>query len=90
MLIGVDTESMLRSPASLLIQSSRLMLRTGRLRFGPRELMEYLRSRFFLARPGGRGEDDGVLLLVLLDTSREQSALVVLDAQSMTEVGRAE
>jgi torulene dioxygenase len=44
----------------------------------------------FVARPGGTCEDDGVLLLVLMDTSREQSALVVLDAQSMTEVGRAE
>lgn len=35
-------------------------------------------------------EDDGVLLSVVLDAVRGSSALVVLDAQTMEELGRAE
>ena len=48
----------------------------------------------FAPRPGGTAEDDGVLLSVALDSSAEkgrgQSALVVIDAQTMEEVARAE
>ncbi|KZT63168.1 hypothetical protein DAEQUDRAFT_770851 [Daedalea quercina L-15889] len=48
----------------------------------------------FAPRPGGTSEDDGVLLSVALDSSPEkgagQSALVVIDAQTMEEVARAE
>lgn len=48
----------------------------------------------FAPRPGGTSEDDGVLLSVALDASAEkgrgQSALVVIDAQTMQEVARAE
>jgi torulene dioxygenase len=50
----------------------------------------------FVPRPRATGEegaeveDDGVLLSVVLDLARGKSALVVLDAKEMKEVGRAE
>ena len=44
----------------------------------------------FVPRPGAEAEDDGVLLSVVLDEQKARSAMVVLDAQSMTEVARAE
>ena len=43
----------------------------------------------FVRRPGGRRDDDGVVLSVLLDAGRRSSALVVLDARTMEEVARA-
>eukprot|EP01047_Picozoa_sp_COSAG01_P016772 COSAG01_NODE_868_length_13035_cov_4.786024_16_plen_65_part_00 len=36
-----------------------------------------------------RGEDDGVLLTKVLDTRRNESALVVLNATTMTRVATA-
>ncbi|KAJ3555078.1 hypothetical protein NM688_g2774 [Phlebia brevispora] len=44
----------------------------------------------FVPRPGAVNEDDGVLLSVVLDEQGERSAMVVLDAATMTEVARAE
>jgi len=44
----------------------------------------------FVPRPDGTEEDDGVLLTVVLDERKMRSAMVVLDARSMTEVARAE
>lgn len=44
----------------------------------------------FVPRPGGRAEDDGVLLSVLLDARRDRSALLVLDARTLGELARAE
>jgi beta,beta-carotene 9',10'-dioxygenase len=44
----------------------------------------------FVARPGGRAEDDGVLLSVVLDGERGTSFLLVLDAADLRELGRAE
>ncbi len=43
----------------------------------------------FVASPEQNGEDDGVLLSVVLDAPRERSYLVILDARSMTELARA-
>ena len=43
----------------------------------------------FVARPGGSAEDDGVLLSIVLDTARERSFLLVLDAASLEERARA-
>ena len=43
----------------------------------------------FVANPKGTEEDDGVLLSVVLDGFAEKSYLLVLDAKSMKEVGRA-
>ena len=43
----------------------------------------------FVPNPEGQQEDDGVLLSVVLDGNAGKSYLVVLDARSMTEVGRA-
>ncbi|KAF1835849.1 hypothetical protein BDW02DRAFT_494925 [Decorospora gaudefroyi] len=44
----------------------------------------------FIADPGGKEEDDGVLLTVVLDGFVEKSYLLVLRARDLTEVGRAE
>jgi beta,beta-carotene 9',10'-dioxygenase len=44
----------------------------------------------FVGRPGAEGEDEGVLLSVVLDASAESSFLLVLDARYLTEVARAE
>ena len=43
----------------------------------------------FVADPEGRHEDDGVILTVVVDAARQASALVVLDAKTMTEIFRA-
>jgi beta,beta-carotene 9',10'-dioxygenase len=44
----------------------------------------------FVAAPHGSAEDDGVILSVVLDAPRELSYLLVLDASSLAELGRAE
>jgi torulene dioxygenase len=44
----------------------------------------------FVPRPGGTREDDGIILLVELDGNKGKSALVILDASTFEEVGRAE
>jgi carotenoid cleavage dioxygenase-like enzyme len=43
----------------------------------------------FVPAAGGRGEDEGVLLSVVLDSERETSYLLVLDAQTLAERARA-
>lgn len=43
----------------------------------------------FVPRPGATGEDDGVLLSVVLDAAAGTSFLLVLDAHTFTEVARA-
>jgi len=43
----------------------------------------------FVRRPGGRREDDGVLLSVVLDASERTSYLLVLDARDLSELARA-
>jgi beta,beta-carotene 9',10'-dioxygenase len=43
----------------------------------------------FVARPGARDEDDGVLLSVVFDGSLGSSFLLVLDAATLTELARA-
>ena len=43
----------------------------------------------FVSRPGATGERDGVLLSVVLDGAAGATFLLVLDAQSLDEVGRA-
>ena len=44
----------------------------------------------FVPRPGGTEEGDGVVLSVVLEPARGGSSVLVLDAVSMTELGRAE
>jgi torulene dioxygenase len=44
----------------------------------------------FVADPEGQAEDDGVILTVVLDGYVERSYLLVLDARTLKEVGRAE
>lgn len=44
----------------------------------------------FVARPGGVQEDDGLVLSVVLDSNKENSYLLVLNAQSFEEIARAE
>jgi len=44
----------------------------------------------FVPRPGATREDDGVVLVIELDGVKGRSALVVIDAMSFKEIGRAE
>ena len=45
----------------------------------------------FVANPTGTGaEDDGVLLTVAMDAQRKKSSLIVIDATTMVELGRAQ
>ena len=44
----------------------------------------------FVPRPGATREDDGVVLIIELDGLKGKSALVIIDAQSFKEIGRAE
>ncbi len=44
----------------------------------------------FVAEPGAAGEDEGVLLSVVLDAAGERSFLLVLDAHDLSELARAE
>ena len=44
----------------------------------------------FIANPHAHTEDDGVILSVVLDAQRQQSFLLVLDAQEFKEIARAE
>jgi beta,beta-carotene 9',10'-dioxygenase len=55
-----------------------------------REPGAYVGEPIFVAGPEARGEDDGVILSVVLDAAAGRSSLVVLDAVSMAEVARAE
>lgn len=49
----------------------------------------YPNEPFMIPRPGARADDDGVVLCVVLDARVQRSMLLVLDAQSFTEIGRA-
>lgn len=44
----------------------------------------------FVGRPGRKGEDEGVILSVVLDEKQGNSFLLVLDAGSFTEIARAD
>ena len=44
----------------------------------------------FIGKPGKSEEDDGVLLSVVLDEHKGTSFLLILDASTMKEIGRAE
>ena len=44
----------------------------------------------FVARPNADSEDDGVLLSIVFDAARGTSGLLVLDAQTLDEVARAD
>lgn len=55
-----------------------------------REAACYPGEPVFVAAPGMAGEDQGVILSVVLDVQRGASFLLVLDAATFTEVARAE
>jgi carotenoid cleavage dioxygenase-like enzyme len=49
----------------------------------------YVEEPRTVQRPGGSGEDDGVVIAPALDTKRERSVLLVFDAETLTELARA-
>jgi len=53
------------------------------------EKHHYPGEPIFVAAPDARKEDEGVLLSVVLDSDKETSYLLILDAQEMTEIARA-
>ena len=54
------------------------------------EAGSYPGEGIFIGKPGQTAEDEGVLLSVVLNEVRENSFLLVLDAATMKEIGRAE
>jgi carotenoid cleavage dioxygenase-like enzyme len=54
------------------------------------EAGSYANEAIFVARPGARSEDDGVLLSVINNVKSKQSYLLILDAKTMTELARIE
>lgn len=44
----------------------------------------------FVPRPGGKGEDDGVVMSLVLDLANHKSFLLILNAADFTELARAE
>ena len=44
----------------------------------------------FIAAPDAKAEDDGVLVTVVMDSAVKTSALVFIDAKTMSELGRAQ
>jgi len=49
----------------------------------------YPAEPIFLPTPGGRSEDDGILLSIVLDGNGVHSFVIILDAKTMKELGRA-
>jgi len=49
----------------------------------------YPREPIFVPRPNGDAEDDGVVITDVLDTVKKESYLLILDAKTMRQVGRA-
>ena len=50
----------------------------------------YTSEMYFIANPAdGSDEDDGILVTIVFDGMREQSYLLVLDAQSFTTIDKA-
>lgn len=50
----------------------------------------YASEPVFVPRPGSSDEDDGVVLSVVIDISNKKTFLLILDAKTFKEVGRAE
>lgn len=48
----------------------------------------YPSEAVFVASPTNQGEDDGVLLSIVLDGATKKSFLLILDAKTMKEIGR--
>lgn len=44
----------------------------------------------FIPDPNGENEDDGSVIVVVLDVSKRQSSLIILDSRTMKEVARAD
>jgi carotenoid cleavage dioxygenase-like enzyme len=74
---------------NFLDQLCKLDVTTGQVRVW-REEHRYPGEPVFVASPDAIGEDDGVVLSVLLDADQGRSTLLVLDATSFTELARAE
>jgi beta,beta-carotene 9',10'-dioxygenase len=69
-------------------QITKLDTTTGRVKIW-RERGCYPGEAFFVRTPGTTREDDGVLLSVVVDGRTRTSFLLVLDARTLEEVGRA-
>ncbi|WP_308258699.1 carotenoid oxygenase family protein [Saccharothrix obliqua] len=77
------------SGRDFLNQLVKLDVRTGTTRTW-HEPGRYPGEPVFVPAPDARGEDDGVVLSVVLDAAAQRSSLLVLDAARFTELARAE
>lgn len=53
------------------------------------ETGHYPGEPYFIPRPGSKNDEDGVLLSIVLDTTKGNSYLLLLDATTMQEIARA-
>ena len=79
-IIKIDLEALYQNPSN---PSEGTIKRYERPKCTPSEPI-------FVPRPGATEEDDGVVLVIELDGVEGTSALVVIDAQSFEEIGRAQ
>ena len=49
----------------------------------------YLSEMHFLPQPGGKTEDDGILITIGFDGPKEQSYLLLMDAKTFTPINKA-
>merc|ERR1711915_937849 len=49
----------------------------------------YVGEAHFLPKPGGKSEDDGVLITIVFDGPKKQSYLLLLDAKSFTPINHS-
>jgi carotenoid cleavage dioxygenase-like enzyme len=49
----------------------------------------YFNEAFFVPRPGSSEEDDGVLLVHVIDTNTQESAMVIFDAKTLEITSKA-
>ena len=81
---GVST----RRPDSFSDQLVKMNVDTGEVQTWKSD-GSYPSEPVFVPRPDATSEEDGVILSVVLDTNEETSFLLVLDAETFDEIGRA-
>jgi carotenoid cleavage dioxygenase-like enzyme len=77
-----------KKPNEFYNQIEKIDTKTGKSQSWYREY-HYPGEPVFVASPGTQSEDDGVLLSVVLNAENQTSYLLVLDAQTLNEVGKA-
>jgi carotenoid cleavage dioxygenase-like enzyme len=76
-------------PHDFINQLVKLDVQNGEVKTGSQKGC-YPGEPVFVSSPEAKVEDDGLILSVVLDTRREKSFLLILDAPSLQQIARAE